>query len=1168
LRLLCDANPMAYGASSALLAMLDHLDADVTAVARGVSQEVLGREGRIHRILDVDPKNPADVAAQVRSGDYDAVLVVSNKTNLDHYFTINLPVFFVDILAWYGARKVIAGEVQQFFHERFPHHPSIRRTEPADGSLSRSVEVGPLVRTAFLAQGNAKQGTLANIGGAANPWIRPGENSNYLPLVLELVGELRDTLPEGPVLIAGGAAAIDSVPVQTRPPWAHLATLPQTDYLAALGHSSLFITAPGLNAVFEAILVDAPLAFLPPQNASQVEQLYHYEAWGLVAPGLNLSDLVDGVPPPNAGVPESEMTACVLTGLEQLARSPEARSQAVAHMRRQIAEVNGPVRRAAKAAFKAALGPPGGDAVACAITKWWKQRQEAPTILDLAVILTTKGDRPELLDRAVTSVLHQCRPPRELRIVVDADVSVTEKTTSRLAARTRPGIAPLMVIMGLGPSGHGASAARNAGARAVTTRHLAFLDDDDCWKPRYLEAVFEGGPGFDIALTAFEKHGCFGVTPEKVPPVNLSPWQFLVGNPGIRGSNLVIARELFMALGGFAEDLPALNDVDLGLRLARRGPLRYRRVVEPNVEFHAHQGPRLSTPGCRANREGLERFLLRHAPDMSSIEEAAFRRRAVRLWSVDPWDLAVLHQRLCTTRRSGDFTSHFRSLLHAAETVLLEQRWGNPAGQQAALAESLVAEICASFESEAQRPMPPRLTIGVTTTDSPHGVAVLIESLLRELDISRWAAQALGHAPISLVVVENAADPAVREAHRDALGRVRDRRLQIHHITWEEKGQAQTAPSWSIGQSRAFLHSKLSGRGCSRDAPVWIIDEDLEFDGLGPSPNRGWGRQRTGSTLHRLECLVRSVEAEALVGGNTGAAPVPALFLMRRQLEDLVTLQDASEDDVARSAAETTLPGDAYYDLSQTTEDGKRQAPPPQWWEPGPSQSSTWQSDDVVEDALWRLLAGQPATRPLVFRVDPETGSAWGGMKPATVAGGNTVCCTDALLRPDWFIEVRWHGGRSRRADSAWSTMATHHGYRVIEVTLPLLHERPSVPRISAQHLASQLMSAALCDAAGAAMYQTLREVGAPDANGSWRETWQTKFSARLADIDAARSAGATALTFLRTRRPRLGARPRGRTAIEALEIALATPLPEIESHDVDLVAAATSVETGAGRST
>lgn len=249
-------------------------------------------------------------------------------------------------------------------------------------------------------------------------------------------------------------------------------------------------------------------------------------------------------------------------------------------------------------------------------------------MLDVTVIIPTMGVRPELLQRALDSVQAQLRQPRSILVVLDGDSADVPALRSTFDDR---------VEVACTGARSGVSAARNLGAHLARTTMLAFLDDDDAWKPSYLACALEHEA--DLVLTAFEKHTPTRIAPEKIPPEVLSPDAFLVRNPGLRGSNLVIARDVYERVGGFDPALPSFNDLDLGVRLADAGPWRYRRVLEPLVEFHSHTGARLSTAGSDANRTGLARYWSRYSARMTETQRGAFRARALQLWGLDPEEL-------------------------------------------------------------------------------------------------------------------------------------------------------------------------------------------------------------------------------------------------------------------------------------------------------------------------------------------------------------------------------------------------------------------------------------------------------------------------------------------------------------------------------------------------
>src|SRR5690606_37166131 len=107
LRLFCDTNPMAYGSTASLAAIVAALrvDAEVIAIGRDVSLELLRGSIPAARVIELNVKDAREVAPVVAREKPDAALVISNHSNLHSYASAGVPVFFVDILFWYGEQK-------------------------------------------------------------------------------------------------------------------------------------------------------------------------------------------------------------------------------------------------------------------------------------------------------------------------------------------------------------------------------------------------------------------------------------------------------------------------------------------------------------------------------------------------------------------------------------------------------------------------------------------------------------------------------------------------------------------------------------------------------------------------------------------------------------------------------------------------------------------------------------------------------------------------------------------------------------------------------------------------------------------------------------------------------------------------------------------------------
>ena len=97
----------------------------------------------------------------------------------------------------------------------------------------------------------------------------------------------------------------------------------------------------------------------------------------------------------------------------------------------------------------------------------------------VAVILATR-DRPEMLTRAITSVLAQRYERWELIVVDDGETDAVQKTLSRIDDGR--------IVAVEGPR-RGLSAVRNAGLERTRGEIVCYLDDDNVMHPAWLHAV-------------------------------------------------------------------------------------------------------------------------------------------------------------------------------------------------------------------------------------------------------------------------------------------------------------------------------------------------------------------------------------------------------------------------------------------------------------------------------------------------------------------------------------------------------------------------------------------------------------------------------------------------------------------------------------------------------
>jgi glycosyltransferase involved in cell wall biosynthesis len=253
----------------------------------------------------------------------------------------------------------------------------------------------------------------------------------------------------------------------------------------------------------------------------------------------------------------------------------------------------------------------------------------------VSIVIPTYN-RAALLDRSIRSVLAQSYGDFEL-IVVD-DGSTDE--TACVVADFRD---PRLRYIALGRN-KGAGAARNVGIRASRGKFLAFQDSDDEWMPSKLAkqmSAFERGPSrLGMVYSDMQRILSDGTAVYFAAPgvlrnrlIDSAARFYQVGNIGIQSS--VIKRVYLDEAGHFNEGLPALEDLELFIRLSRR--CDFQHIREPLVKYYDTQGVSKDLYAVWASRKLIlklyYRELLTHEPAFSLREAVRLcltRRRASR----------------------------------------------------------------------------------------------------------------------------------------------------------------------------------------------------------------------------------------------------------------------------------------------------------------------------------------------------------------------------------------------------------------------------------------------------------------------------------------------------------------------------------------------------------
>ena len=190
-------------------------------------------------------------------------------------------------------------------------------------------------------------------------------------------------------------------------------------------------------------------------------------------------------------------------------------------------------------------------------------------------VIIPAHNRASYLSEAIKSVLDQeyfedgpSDLSWELLVIDDGSTDETEKVVQSFGGKARYYY----------QQHQGVSAARNQGLRLSSGNFIAFLDSDDLWmanKIRSQMSYMEAYPEAMVCYTeeVWVRNGLV-VNPKKKHK-KYSGWIFEKVLPLclLSLSSALFRRDVFEAIGTFDESLPACEDYDLGIRLARSFPV-------------------------------------------------------------------------------------------------------------------------------------------------------------------------------------------------------------------------------------------------------------------------------------------------------------------------------------------------------------------------------------------------------------------------------------------------------------------------------------------------------------------------------------------------------------------------------------------------------------------
>ena len=218
-------------------------------------------------------------------------------------------------------------------------------------------------------------------------------------------------------------------------------------------------------------------------------------------------------------------------------------------------------------------------------------------------IITRTMDRPQLLGRTLDSLLAQTYQDWEVIIVNGGTAEGLEISVGprreRLGARLK--IAPFQ-----NPHPGMRGVPINYGISQSQGELITVLDDDDTWEPDFLETMVRTldkvtvpGVGGVVCQTRMVEESSVdeGLKLIKDWPLNADLYNITLARLAVVNAFCIHAflyrRSAFDAVGGYAEDLPVLEDWDYNLRFISKWDV----VVVPRILTHYHLRPSVSSGG-------------------------------------------------------------------------------------------------------------------------------------------------------------------------------------------------------------------------------------------------------------------------------------------------------------------------------------------------------------------------------------------------------------------------------------------------------------------------------------------------------------------------------------------------------------------------------------------
>lgn len=279
----------------------------------------------------------------------------------------------------------------------------------------------------------------------------------------------------------------------------------------------------------------------------------------------------------------------------------------------------------------------------------------------VSVIITTCMRSPDMVKRAINSVISQTYQDWELIVVDDSPANYGERIQVK---KTVESYGDNRIRYIAHEDNKGACVARNTGLEQAVGEYIAYLDDDDEWMPDKLSLQVdkmnkaENKVAMVYCGALVKRDTDIETAVRKQKYYKGKVFDYLILDNFIGSTSFpLIKTEVLRKIDGFDPMMQAAQDADVWLKIAEKYEVDY--IEQPLVCYHIHQGERISNyPDKKINayerlNEKYKEYLMSHPKAFSArymklaivYARANMKKQALRIWWKAflrrPWDFVL-----------------------------------------------------------------------------------------------------------------------------------------------------------------------------------------------------------------------------------------------------------------------------------------------------------------------------------------------------------------------------------------------------------------------------------------------------------------------------------------------------------------------------------------------